>query len=575
MSQALYRKWRPRLWEQVIGQEHIIQTLRNAVRSDRVGHAYLFAGPRGTGKTTTARLLAKAINCLDDNPANRPCDTCAHCLAVNEGRFLDLIEIDAASNTSVDDVRDLRDKINFSPSQGRFKVYIIDEVHMLSTAAFNALLKTLEEPPPHAIFILATTEVHKIPATVLSRCQRHEFRRVPVGMIISHLRQKAEEEGLRADEDALLLIARQSTGSVRDAISLLDQLSSTGEVVTLAEAQVVLGTATNEAVVALVEAILARDGAAGLACVQAALDGGSDARQFARQVVEYLRGLLLVRMNNAGLIDATPETRAQMAAQAARFEVARLLEVIRLFNEAASDSRSAWQPGLGLELALAEAVEERPASAPAPAADVQAAAQAGQPASEALFQRNKKPTTTDAPADEGLDEPPAPPARAVHREPEAPPVEQAKTSHARPASQASPRPEPVHEPAAAEGSPVEIPSGEAPGEAEILKRWKTVLTEARKLSPKAQAALNTKQSLQVRDGVLILGSSSETTRNMMETESNLEVLRKALIGVFGAAIPVRCVVVGERGGSVDDPDVEGNSMVHTAIGLGGKIVDKR
>jgi len=578
MSQALYRKWRPRLWEQVIGQEHIIQTLRNAVRSDRVGHAYLFAGPRGTGKTTTARLLAKAINCLDDNPANRPCDTCAHCLAVNEGRFLDLIEIDAASNTSVDDVRDLRDKINFSPSQGRFKVYIIDEVHMLSTAAFNALLKTLEEPPPHAIFILATTEVHKIPATVLSRCQRHEFRRVPVGMIISHLRQKAEEEGLLADEDALLLIARQSTGSVRDAISLLDQLSSTGERVTLAEAQVVLGTATNEAVVALVEAILARDGAAGLARIQAALDGGSDARQFARQVVEYLRGLLLVRMNNAGLIDATAETRAQMAAQAARFEVARLLEVIRLFNEAANDSRSAWQPGLGLELALAEAVEERPT--PAPAAVAQTAAQAGQPAqpaSQSIFQKNREPAAA-------MNAPSAPVAQAAQSdndEPEAPPEEAAKARPTRKASEtsaasvASPASEPVKAPAAAQSAPVEVPSGDAPGEAEILKRWKTVLMEARKLSPKAQAALNTKQSLQVRDGVLILGYSSDTTKKMMEAESNLDVLRKALIVVFGAAIPVRCVVVGERGGNVDDPDVEGNSMVHTAIGLGGKIVDKR
>jgi DNA polymerase-3 subunit gamma/tau len=273
MSQALYRKWRPRLWDQVIGQEHVIQTLHNAVRSGRVGHAYLFAGPRGTGKTSTARLLAKAVNCLDAEPGNRPCDACAHCVAVNEGRFLDLIEIDAASNTSVDDVRDLREKINFSPSQGQFKVYIIDEVHMLSTAAFNALLKTLEEPPPHAIFILATTEVHKIPATVLSRCQRHEFRRVPVALLVSHLRQKAAEEHLELDEDALLLIARQSTGSVRDAISLLDQLSSTGKRVTLAEAQVVLGTATNETVVALTESILARDAAVGLQGIRAAGGG--------------------------------------------------------------------------------------------------------------------------------------------------------------------------------------------------------------------------------------------------------------------------------------------------------------
>src|SRR5512142_1086868 len=256
MAQAFYRKWRPQTWNEVVAQEHVVQTLRNAVRTGRTGHAYLLAGPRGTGKTTTARLLAKALNCLDPDPANRPCDKCQHCQSLNAGRFLDLIEIDAASNTSVDDVRDLREKINFRPTQGEYKVYIIDEVHMLSTAAFNALLKTLEEPPPHAIFILATTEVHKIPATVLSRCQRYEFRRIPVPDIVKHLKNMVKEEKLQVDEDALLLIARQATGAMRDAISLLDQLASTGQRVTLAEAQVVLGTATSRMVIDIVDAVL-------------------------------------------------------------------------------------------------------------------------------------------------------------------------------------------------------------------------------------------------------------------------------------------------------------------------------
>jgi DNA polymerase-3 subunit gamma/tau len=296
-----------------VGQEHVIQTLRNSVASERVVHAYLFAGPRGTGKTTTARLLAKAVNCLDPDPAVRPCDRCDHCLSLNAGRFLDLIEIDAASNTSVDDVRDLRDKINFTPNQGRYKVYVVDEVHMLSTAAFNALLKTLEEPPPHAIFILATTEPHKIPATVLSRCQRHEFRRIPLADIVAHLEDIARDEDLQVEPDALALIARQSTGSMRDSISLLDQLASSGGEITLEMAQSVLGAATSQAVIDVTQALLDGDPGAGLDHIHRALDSGSDPRQFARQIVDYLRSLLLIKMGNASQIDATTETRAVMA----------------------------------------------------------------------------------------------------------------------------------------------------------------------------------------------------------------------------------------------------------------------
>jgi DNA polymerase-3 subunit gamma/tau len=198
MSLSFYRKYRPSNWSDVVGQTHVVQTLQNAVAAERVAHAYLFAGPRGTGKTSVARLLAKAINCEHQDPAKRPDDNCENCVSVQNGSFLDLIEIDAASNTSVEDVRDLRDKINFSPNRGRYKVYIIDEVHMLSTAAFNALLKTLEEPPPHAIFILATTEMHKVPATVLSRCQRYEFRRLPVNEIVTRLEKICADEKIKA-----------------------------------------------------------------------------------------------------------------------------------------------------------------------------------------------------------------------------------------------------------------------------------------------------------------------------------------------------------------------------------------
>ncbi|HOC23617.1 MAG TPA: DNA polymerase III subunit gamma/tau, partial [Anaerolineaceae bacterium] len=353
MSQALYRIWRPASWEEVVGQDHIIQTLKNAVAADKVSQAYLFAGPRGTGKTTTARLLAKAVNCLDPDLSKRPCNACENCIAVNEGRFLDLIEIDAASNTSVDDIRELRDNINFSPSQGRFKVYIIDEVHMLSTSAFNALLKTLEEPPSHVIFVLATTEIHKIPATVLSRCQRHEFRRIPVQTIIEKLKLLCAQEHIEIEDEALSLVARQATGSLRDAISLIDQLSSIGKVITLETAQNILGTATSQAVLDLGQAIQDHDSARGLEVIHTALDAGTDPRQFARQVVDYLRTLLVIKLNGSKDLELLPEVRSLMEAHAQNFSTEQLIATINQFNAAATDLKANWHPGLGLELAFA------------------------------------------------------------------------------------------------------------------------------------------------------------------------------------------------------------------------------
>lgn len=547
MSQALYRKWRPRLWDQVVGQEPVVRTLQNSIRSQRVGHAYLFAGPRGTGKTTTARLLAKAVNCLGDESATRPCDHCKNCIAVNENRFLDMIEIDAASNTSVEDVRDLRDKINFSPTQGKYKVYIIDEVHMLSTAAFNALLKTLEEPPPHAIFILATTEMHKIPATVLSRCQRHEFRRIPVADIKGLLHDLAENEKIQADDDALTLIARQSTGSMRDAISLLDQLSSTGERVSLSITQTVLGTAAMQAVVDLVDTLIEMNPAAGLQVIHNALDSGSDARQMARQTVDYLRNLLQVRVGNATSVDATQENREKMTAQAKCFEVKRLVETIRLFNSAVGESRSTWNPGLHLELAVIGAVE----AAKPPVVS--------------------KPVETEI----NLREMQMPDFKAEKRPVKKPAVPQTEL-----AVQPVDRQNPVATQSA--NAFQDIPSkatislkdaGTSITMEDVKKAWPQIRSTVRKAKAQTDALLLSAKNITLQDNKLILSFASDIVKQKMEMDDNVEMTRRAIYHVMNANLQIVCTVANAKTSS-ENKDIPREGLVDAAINLGGKIMDK-
>ncbi|MBI5933712.1 MAG: DNA polymerase III subunit gamma/tau [Chloroflexi bacterium] len=509
MSQALYRKYRPQGWAEVVGQQHVLQTLRHAIAADRVAHAYLFAGPRGTGKTTLARLLAKAVNCLHEDRTQRPCNECDYCRAVSENRFMDLIEIDAASNNGVDDVRDLRDKINFAPTQGKFKVYIIDEVHMMSGGAFNALLKTLEEPPPHAIFVLATTEIHKIPATVLSRCQRHEFRRVPVDEIVGMLKTIVIAETIQADDEALALIARQSAGGMRDAISLLDQLSSTGERITLDLAQTVLGTATSQTVLALVASILDGEAGRGLEAIHKALDGGADPRALARQIVDYLRGLMLIQMGNGDQVETTKDIKVKMAEHADAFTPADVLRMMRIFNEAATDSRGSWQPSLSLELAFAETLE-----APAESAPV------------AVTPRVSA----------------KPPAKSAPVAAAAPPSTQTASANA-PAVPAS----------------------------EVIKVWKQFQSTLRKENASNLAALlNSVTSIDVQGNLLVLGFASDVLMSKMK-EDEKKRTAQLIADALGVTLDIRCEVSNAKGKV--PPHVPQDGMVATAIHQGGEIVD--
>ena len=348
---ALYRRWRPQNFDTLVGQQPVKQALTNALTSGRIAHAYLFAGPRGTGKTSTARILAKALNC-DHGPTPNPCGECDNCRRIAEGSSMDVFEIDAASNRGIDEIKALRDQLAFTPVDCRYKVYIIDEVHMLTTEAFNALLKTLEEPPSHVIFILATTDPHKIPATIHSRCQRFDFRRVTVEEIVQHLAMVAQGSGLEADEDALRLIAIQSEGGMRDALSLLDQCGVMAKKITAVTVREVLGIVGREALRALVEAIGRQDVPLALSQLAALLEQGKDVRQIVTELIEYLRALLLFKAvpqyNEVYLTD----TASNLESLAALYTSDRIMASEERLHAALVELRGTMRPRITAELCL-------------------------------------------------------------------------------------------------------------------------------------------------------------------------------------------------------------------------------
>lgn len=348
---ALYRQWRPQDFDALVGQKAVKTTLKNALASGKIAHAYLFSGPRGTGKTSMARILAKALNC-EQGPTAEPCCQCGNCQRIVQGTSLDVIEIDAASNTSVDNIRDLREQVAFTPAESRYKVYIIDEVHMLSTGAFNALLKTLEEPPAHAVFILATTDPQKVPATIQSRCQRFEFRRVTVDEIAEHLAMVAAGSGIEADADALRLIAIQAEGGMRDALSLLDQCGVMAKRVTVATVREVLGIVGREALHELTGAIGRRQLPQALATLNLLLEQGKDVKQVLTELIEYLRALVLyLAVPDYEEIYLT-DTQEALAELAPLFGRDRLLAAEERLHSAIQELRGSMRPRITAELCL-------------------------------------------------------------------------------------------------------------------------------------------------------------------------------------------------------------------------------
>ncbi|MGB9736838.1 DNA polymerase III subunit gamma/tau [Chloroflexus sp.] len=565
--QSLYRKWRSQTFAELVGQEHVVQTLRNAIAEDRVGHAYLFTGPRGVGKTTMARLLAKAVNCLHPDPAARPCGTCEMCTAIADGRAVDVIEMDAASHTSVEDAREIIERVQFRPSVARMKVYIIDETHMLSTAAFNALLKTLEEPPDHALFILATTEVHKVPATILSRCQRFTFVRHSVTSMAAHVRRIAAAEGIVLAEGAPEAIARAATGSMRDALGILEQLASFVEgPITLQHVQSLLGMTAAAEVDALIEALLSADLTAALRAVNAVANQGADLRQFARDVVERLRAVMLLKATgDRTLLDLGDDEVAQLMQWAQRAEMAALVQWVKLFSGLDYQLRTTPYGHLPLEVAVVEALV-----APAPVVQsvtphphaVRPQPSPSVPASPTTS--SARPTTDQslafavAPA---LAQPSAPvkPSRATPPPstepptssplPATPPVVPPTTTESEVAPTADPPPPPPAVWAAVQQSrpPVDYPAARAAdADLSLLERleatWEDFKRDVRPRSPTVQALLNSARPYDVEGNTIVLLVTSTFHKERLEDPKNRAIIEEVLRRRFGKAYAVRCTI---------------------------------
>ncbi len=535
MAQALYRKYRSQTFEEVVGQEHVTTTLRNALREGRVAHAYLFSGPRGTGKTSTARILAKAVNCLNPDPGQRPDNTCPICTAINEGRLVDLVEMDAASHTSVDNIRELIERVNFAPTEARYKVYVIDEVHMLSNSAFNALLKTLEEPPAHVIFVLATTEPHKIPETVLSRCQRFDFRRIPAPRIVDHLQYILTQEGRQAEPAALEHIAMAAEGCMRDAVSLLDQLLSYGgPQVTLEQVESVLGVVPGTTLVRLTDMLARRDTASLFLEVHRLVAKGIELRQFVVQWARYLRDVLLARVGGGAALPHLSEDRLNLLTrQGEQMSVGFLVTMIRRLNEVQQEARNGGDVQLALEVALADMVGGQ-ASATMPASS-----RGHLPASAAA------PESVETP----LGSPPSP-SRSEEGE--------------------------------------SIPAGDEATLKRLQKQWRQVIhwfREHRRF--KIQAALGVARPVRVSGTRVDLVFRNQFSMELVQQPENLKLVGAVISRVLGKTYQARCFLEGHYHPTLEDKTTEPSqdapqsrmsevlqdALVKEAVQQGGRIVD--
>ncbi len=562
--QVSARKYRPGTFDDVIGQPHVVQTLMNSIATKRIAHAFLFSGTRGVGKTTIARILAKALNC-EQGPTGTPCNTCANCLEITQGTSVDVVEIDGASNTSVDDVREIRENVKFTPFRGQYRVYIIDEVHMLSNSAFNALLKTLEEPPAHVVFIFATTEIHKIPATILSRCQHYNFRRISKAEIVQRLRHVAGQDGLTIEDRSLMALARASEGSMRDGLSLLDQIIAFGgKTIRHQDLEALLGAVPQERIRAMIEAVIEQNSPKALQVIAGLVDQGLDVRAYCADLVEYVRNMLVAAVvpsgpDLRGLIEASDEDLAQLVRDTERFTVEQLQELFRMCAAAEDSLRASAHPRFVLETVAVRATRLLRVSDGSPKATVQAA-QPHKPSAEHRPGGQVPPQSPDPAGHSGVTRDvgtrvthnvarEAPTAgRSDSKAPaRVPAPDTITTSAPRPAPPTS-NPEIVPAPS----EPV-LPVREAvavstvrPAGAEV--NWEQFQAAVTANHPNIAPFLEMGRLVGIEGPVITLGFTKQATvaRAMLEKDDNLRAMATLGEGLYGWAVRVRIVEVAAQ-----------------------------
>ncbi|MCY4416451.1 MAG: DNA polymerase III subunit gamma/tau [Chloroflexi bacterium] len=556
-AQVYYRKWRPGTFSDLAGQEHVANTLKQAVLQDRVSHSYLFCGTRGSGKTTTARVLAKAVNCLDPQRGD-PCEQCAICVSINEGRNLDIIELDAASNRGVEEIREIREKVNFQPAQNRRKVYIIDEAHMLTREASNAFLKTLEEPPGHVIFILCTTEADRLLPTILSRCQRYDFRRLPGQTIHDRLAYITDQEAIAIHPDALRMIARNAGGSMRDALNILEQLAVSSDAdITLRDVEESLGLVRSDAYLALAQKMLSGDTTGSLETINDVVWEGGEPRQLHRQTLDLLRSMLLLSWDAGQNLDLPDDTLAGLRAIIDKTDSHRILRAVRIWGEASAGLRYDAPSALALEIAAAEICRQDVPQEPAPAAPPMPPQQASGGRST---QRAESPPSQNRPPRQ--DNAGRPPQR--QSPPPGPP----------PAPPPDNQPAPARPPAAAPDS--------------LQGRWEQAVRQLGRVKGSKYnlgALLRDCRSNSVHlsddDNTLILPFSNAANLDRMQEELSdprvRDTIEQAIEESFGSRHTFQVILAGASADGANPPrnSIQDSPLVRTAMGLGARILDEQ